>query len=320
MTGKKFLVFHVEGGIGKNIMATAVVKAIKKQHPDREIIVVSPHSAIWLNNPDVYRVYVMGQTPYFYEDFIKGKDTIVIKSDPYLHQDYINKKVHCIEAWCLQNDIKYDNEQPLIHLTEQEKSEVYSSLAQYDKPLLLIQTNGGNDQGGYSWVRDMPLGLAADLCKELEKKWKILHIRTENQPAIPNVEFITSPNIRHIAAAIQYSQGRILIDSLAQHAAKAFDRRSTVLWPVDKVKQLGYAFHDNLISSFKPIKTHMADYYLTEDDIVGESHMCPFPAGENIFNAEDVLASFKKTSNPNNFKPLPKVEQQNAMGEQCPSC
>ena len=319
MTGKKFLVFHIEGGIGKNIMATAVVKAIKKQHPDREIIVVSPHSAVWLNNPDVYRVYVMGQTPYFYEDFIKGKDTIVVKSDPYLHQDYINKKVHCIEAWCLQNDIKYDNEQPFIHLTEQEKSETYGTLVQYDKPLLLIQTSGGNDQG-YSWVRDMPANLADSLCRELEKKWKILHIRTENQPAIANVEFITSPNIRHIIAAIQYSQGRILIDSLAQHAAKAFDKRSTVLWPVDKVKQLGYPFHDNIISSYKPIKTHMADYYLSEDDIVGQSHMCPFPAGKNIFKIEEVIASFEKTSNPNDFRPLDKVEQQNAMGEQCPSC
>ena len=89
---KKYIVFHIEGGIGKNIMATAVVKAMKKQHPDREIIVVSPHSGLWMNNPNVYRIYVMGQTPYFYEDFIKGKDTLVMKSDPYLHQDYISKK------------------------------------------------------------------------------------------------------------------------------------------------------------------------------------------------------------------------------------
>ena len=76
---KKYIVFHIEGGIGKNIMATAVVKAIKKQHPDREIIIVSPHSGLWLNNPDIYRIYLMGQTPYFYEDFIKDKDTLVFK-------------------------------------------------------------------------------------------------------------------------------------------------------------------------------------------------------------------------------------------------
>ena len=59
---------------------------------------------------------------------------------------------------------------------------------------------------------------------------------------------------------------------------------------------------------------------LSEDDIVGQSHMCPFPAGKNIFKIEEVIASFEKTSNPNDFRPLDKVEQQNAMGEQCPSC
>tara|TARA_R100000152_G_scaffold19059_1_gene11094 strand:+ start:4218 stop:5177 length:960 start_codon:yes stop_codon:yes gene_type:complete len=316
---KKYLVFHIEGGIGKNIMATAVVKAIKKQHPDREIIVVSPHSGLWMNNPDVYRIYVMGQTPYFYEDFIKDKDTIVIKSDPYLHQDYINKKIHCIEAWCLQNDIKYNNEQPSIYLTEQEKAESYGVLAQYDKPLLLIQTNGGNEQG-YSWVRDMPMGLAESICQELKNEWKILQIRTENQPAIPDVEFLMSPNIRQVVAAIDYSHGRLLIDSLAQHAAKAFGKKSTVLWPVDKVKQLGYDFHDNIISSYQPIKTHMADYYLTEDDIVGQSHMCPFPKGKNIFDINDVIDSLKKTCNSSDFTPLPKTDQQNAIDQQCANC
>ena len=40
----------------------------------------------------------------------------------------------------------------------------------------------------------------------------------------------------------------------------------------------------------------------------------------NIFEVQDVLSSFKKTSNANNFKPLPKIDQQNVMSEQCPSC
>ena len=30
----KYIIFHVEGGIGKNIMATAVAEAISKAHPD----------------------------------------------------------------------------------------------------------------------------------------------------------------------------------------------------------------------------------------------------------------------------------------------
>ena len=34
-------VFHIEGGIGKNVAATAVTAAYKKSNPKRKIIVVS---------------------------------------------------------------------------------------------------------------------------------------------------------------------------------------------------------------------------------------------------------------------------------------
>jgi AAA+ superfamily predicted ATPase len=36
----KNIIFHVEGGIGKNIMATAVAAAIKKKYPERDIITI----------------------------------------------------------------------------------------------------------------------------------------------------------------------------------------------------------------------------------------------------------------------------------------
>jgi len=318
---RKYLVFHIEGGIGKNIMATAVVKAIKKQHPDREIIVVTPHSGLWMNNPNVYRVYLMGQTPYFYEDFIRDKDTLVLKSDPYLHQGFINKKMHCIEAWCEQSNVKYNGEEPEVTLTQQEIAEAEGTHSSHGKPVLLIQTNGGNDQG-YSWVRDMPFNLADQLCKNLEREYKILHIRSENQPAIEGVDWVFSPNIRQVMALIRYSHARVFIDSFAQHTAMAFKKKSTVIWPVNKIAQLGYDFHDNICSSYKAEKTHMADYYLSEDDIVGQAHMCPFPQGKDIFNLEEIIDSIKKNSSASGYSPPPRqAENQNPMGqgETCPN-
>ena len=322
-SAKKYIVFHIEGGIGKNIMATAVVKAMKKQHPDREIIVVSPHSGLWMNNPNVYRIYLMGQTPYFYEDFIKDKDTLVMKSDPYLHQDYISKKMHCIEAWCEQSNVKFNGEKPEVTLTQQEVAEAMGINAEHGKPVLLIQTNGGGDDQGYSWVRDMPLALAEQLCRKLEKKYKIFHVKGEKQPTINGVDWVNSPNIRQIMALINYSHARVLIDSFVQHTAMAFKKKSTVLWPVDKVAQLGYGLHDNITSSYEPQKTHMADYYLTEDDIVGQSHMCPFPKGKNIFDLDEIIQSIKKHSTASQYVPPPKQEEpQNPTGqpESCPSC
>ena len=46
-------IFHVDGGIGKNIMATAVASAIKREHPDRKLVVVSSWPVVWINNPDI---------------------------------------------------------------------------------------------------------------------------------------------------------------------------------------------------------------------------------------------------------------------------
>jgi hypothetical protein len=322
LNAKKYLVFHIEGGIGKNIMATAVVKAIKKQHPDREIIVVSPHSGLWMNNPHVYRIYMMGQTPYFYEDFIKNKDTLVLKSDPYLHQDYISKKAHCIEAWCDQSNVKYNGEEPEIVLTQQEIAEASGSNSTHGKPILLLQTNGGNDQG-YSWVRDMPFGMADELCEKLKEQYKILHVRLENQPSIDGIDWVFSPNIRQIAALVKYSHARVLIDSFVQHAAKAFGKKSTVVWPVNKSKQLGYDLHDNIASSYEPQKTHMADYYLTDDDIVGQSHMCPFPEGKRIFDLDEILESVKKHNTASEYVPPPTQEEAQNPKDQpqsCPKC
>ena len=49
----KFIIFHTEGGHGKQVMATAVVRAIKKQYPDYKIVVVTAWDGPFFNNPDV---------------------------------------------------------------------------------------------------------------------------------------------------------------------------------------------------------------------------------------------------------------------------
>jgi len=53
----KFLVWHIEGGLGKNVAATALLPAIAKQYKTRKIIVVASYPEVFLNNPNVHRVY-----------------------------------------------------------------------------------------------------------------------------------------------------------------------------------------------------------------------------------------------------------------------
>ena len=75
--GDKFVIFHVEGGHGKCVMATAVCRAIKKLHPDRKLIVVTAWDGPFFYNPDVWRFYTFGQMQYFFDDYV-NEDTIVV--------------------------------------------------------------------------------------------------------------------------------------------------------------------------------------------------------------------------------------------------
>ena len=66
----KFLVWHIEGGLGKNIAATALIPSIVKKYKSRKLIIVASYPEVFLNHPDVHRVYRVGLTAYFYDDYI----------------------------------------------------------------------------------------------------------------------------------------------------------------------------------------------------------------------------------------------------------
>jgi len=288
----KYILFHIEGGIGKNIIATAVVKAIKKAHPERKIIIVSPWAAVWVNNPDIYRFYVMGQgTPYFYEDYVKGKDTLIYKQEPYHHEDFLNKRSSLAEVWCKQFGVPYNNETPSIYLSAKEQDSIERKFNVFGKPILVLQTNGGGPQDyPVSWVRDVPIKNIQQILQVLQEKYKVIHVRRDDQLAIPGIDFISTPNIRELFALIEYSHCRVFIDSFAQHAARALDRPSVVLWPVDNVKPLGYPdFHINVVSKADQSKVHLIDSYLADHPINGEQlHEDPFK-DDNIFNVNPII-------------------------------
>lgn len=87
----KYIIFHSEGGHGKQVMSTAVIRAIKKQYPDRKIIVVTAWDAPFFYNPDVWRFYTFGQMQYFFDDYIK-EDTMIFRQEVYHTEDYILKE------------------------------------------------------------------------------------------------------------------------------------------------------------------------------------------------------------------------------------
>lgn len=286
----KNIVFFLQGGIGKHIAATAVAENISKNFPDRKLIVLCPYPEVFLNNPFVYRVYKYDSLQYFYEDFIKDKDTIFLGNEVYQSHQYIVENKHLIEAWCNMFNLNYSGENPKLFLNY---AEIMDAAKKYNrnKPLLIIQTNGGLGGQSYNWSRDLPEFLSKNLIEKLKDTYHIFHIAKDDQPSFEHVEKIKTSVLREIFCLISLSQKRLFIDSFAQHAAAALLMPSTVCWIATSPDKLGYNIHSNILAKdHAKIFSHNIESIVMEKEFAGIPHQCNYNLIE-AFNSEEILST-----------------------------
>lgn len=290
----KYIIFHIEGGVGKNVIATAVIRAINKFYPDRKIIIITAYPEIWELNPRVWRIYQFGQTQYFYNDFIEGKDTIVLSHDPYRETNAIYRKKHLSEIWCQMYNIPFDGEKPELYFTQLE-GDFVQQLLNKTKPIFLINAFGGapNQRNKYSWARDIPPALAQEIVNEAQKDYRVIQVRREDQMALNNCEYL-SLSTRELAVSLLYSDKRLLIDSFLQHAAAALNLKSTVLWVGNSPNVFGYELHDNISSEFEEasLKNSLYEPY----DIMGNPIQLATPPNF-LFDKDQILTSLGLKNN-----------------------
>lgn len=294
-----YVIFNPEGGLGKIIASTAVVRNIQKKYPDHKIIVLTPWPEVFLNNPRVYRVLKSGNTPYFYRDYLQGRESIVLKGEPYFCTEHLYSKQHLIKSWSELHNLPFDgNTQPELYFNVVEKS-YYAANIQSDKPILIMQTNGGNyeDERLYSWTRDLPHSQSQILVDELSKLFKIYHVTRKNGPVLQNVDKVDFvSNKRTFLSLLLKSDKRLLIDSCLQHAAAAFNLPSTVCWIGTSPKVFGYEIHKNVFPNkekVKPCGASMIDSLFFDYDFNGPEHEFPYD-NFDIFDLQSIYDSLVK--------------------------
>jgi len=291
---KKYSLFHVQGGFGKHIAATAVAKCIKNNHPSRELILTAVYTEIYQNLPFVDRVYQMGNTSYYYQTYVEDMDSLIFANEPYFTTDHVNKKLPLIQTWSKMYGLKYKGEMPQItfnHLQKKIAKDFWTSRAN-GKPIMVIQTNGGllNEQRPYLWARDMPITLAQKLVDHYEKDYHIFQITKPAGEVLDGVEVIKDPmsNMELVSILLQ-SEKRIFIDSCMQHAAAALKMPSVVLWNGTSPKVFGWDMHTN-IQARKPAKFKLPNSVFFDFDFIGVEAEYPYvDEDEEIFDFDKII-------------------------------
>jgi hypothetical protein len=303
MSDKKYSIFQIQGGLGKHIAATAVAQAIKNNYPDRELICVVAWPELWTSLPFVHRVFPLGNTQYFYEEYIDGKDSLIFANEPYFTTSHVNKTLPLVESWCNMYGIKYNGEQPMLRINPEQRRSIRNFYEPKfeEKPLLLLQTNGGlfTNERPYCWSRDMPLDIAQKVVKHFKKTHFVMQITRPNSPKLDST-FVRSEQLSNteLVGILELTSKRLFIDSSLQHAAAAFQLPSTVLWNATSSVIFGHKLHDNIQAKEKPTKS-LPGSYLFDYQFDGNENEFPYEESDlkDLFDIDRIISSIEKQNN-----------------------
>jgi hypothetical protein len=293
--GKEYIVLNVVGGIGKNIMTTAVIKPLKEKYPELKIIVVASWPEVFMYSPYIHRVFKLGTTPYFYQDYIEGGKSLIMAQDPYMTNSYINGQKHFIECLFDLCDLEYNGEMPSLNINYSFVESAFSNFKR-ERKLLLIHSNGGGvdeKRVRYSWARDIPRFFVQNIVDHYKNDYNILQIcKSEDQvvegasPILPG-----KMSFLEMLCIAKVSDKRLLIDSCVQHACAAWNLPSTVIWNATASHMLGYEMHDNIYPTAPSIENHkLPNSFLQSYSIWGSPLECPYITND-IYDFDRVTGS-----------------------------
>lgn len=289
------VILTVNGGMGKSVFATAVCKGIKRWHPESKLIVVTGFPDVFSGLPYVDMAFSHGQEAYFYEKYIEGQDVKIYANEPYLVTEHIKESEHIIESWFKLLGIPYAGETPEVSINKREQL-YYTNLHQINKPIMVMQTNGGpatDSDLKYSWARDIPANVVKAVIDEFSSEYQIYHIRKESQISYENTKPVQD-TYKSIAYLIANSSKRLFMDSFCQHVAAALNRPSTVLWVANKPKVFGYGIHDNIVANAETRKPDLRNSFLGKYNISGALSEFPYNDESEIFDVNSVLESIRR--------------------------
>tara|TARA_R110000796_G_scaffold176860_1_gene293734 strand:- start:188 stop:1063 length:876 start_codon:yes stop_codon:yes gene_type:complete len=283
------IIFKIDGGLGKSIMGTAMLKVIKKKYPKSNIIVLTHYKDVFLNNPNVYKCLKLNETFEIYKNEIKDKDCKVFVANPYGTSDFILDQNHLYTLWCDMFGLEYNGEMPEIYLTNTEKN-YYSNVYHSNKPILALQTHGGgeNQELKYNWSRDMPFPLVQGVINRFKDEYTICHIKGKSQPSYNHTKECLE-SYRGVAILLLQSKKRLFIDSFSQHMAAALRLPSVVCWVTTKPKMYGYELHKNIVANKFTKEPEYAHSNLQPFSLYEDIKEIPYNNLTEIFDSETVI-------------------------------
>ena len=282
------ILLGINGGIGKGIAATGAVRIAHEN--GHTVDVITAHPSIWEGNPHVNRVYDWNRMEYLHEK-IKDYDEVILQ-DPYRHSKFLLSECDLTCTYNYMVNEICEPAAPQVFLNKAETLYVKELLKDVKKPIMVVQTNGGLNEG-YAWNRDLPLEEAVEVLNQFREEYEIIHLRMNGQLEIGGIKHTADLNIRQCLVVLQMSSKRLLIDSVYQHACAALDLPATVLWVITQPNRFGYKLHDNILCN-EPQLQNMDRLEGLFSGLDADVSKCPFAQNQKVFETKQIIKSLEQ--------------------------
>lgn len=283
------ILLGIEGGVGKGIAATGAVRVAHENGHEVDVITAWPD--VWIGNPHVNKVYDWNKIEYM-SKFIQGYEQVYF-DEPYKNTQFLLDGLDITGTYNYILNGVSEPVKPEVYLNKAEHMAIQTVLKDIEKPIMVVQTNGGTNTG-YAWNRDLPLEEAVEILNNFTEEYEIIHLRGNGQLEIAGVKHTGDLNLRQSLVVLAMSEKRLLIDSVFQHAAAAMDLPSTVLWVQTEPQKFGYELHSN-IKCNEPLLKNMDRLGGLFEGLDADITKCPFAAEQKIFDVEKVIQDLKQS-------------------------
>lgn len=311
------ILFRSGGGLGKQIMATAVVKSIRETYPDAVIHVQTSYPEAFAGLDFVDKYFPYGPVPYFYESH---EDFHVLECEPYLDMGYRKGEKHLIDAWCDNLDLPRPESKCGIVCLDAEEEEIGTRfLAEAKKPVVAVQFFGGTSyfspQEAQNPLRPMHYraikkDAAQQVVKELsELGFLPIQIGLPTETKLEGCAQLTQGDVmnpRYVMAILSKCQHAILIDSFAQHVWAALGKKDAlVLWGGTHPGVLGYDTNKNISLKSSCSKLHCGRPNTFMFDFRGNNSpwKCVLNGRCMAFDSKKIVEEFKLIAMPEKKEP-----------------
>ena len=244
---KELVVLKIEGGIGKNVAGTCVIKELKKKY--KKIVIFASYPQVFENLVD--RTLPL-EFPFGYEDFYSKADDIFFL-EPYRINDFWKQRISLMEAFCRTCEIEYTDKIHSELFFNQQEIALANSIKNDVGNYIVVQFCGGippnpSEIPKKFMAKDYPIELAEEFVKKFKAKYPniaILNFNYSHEYRIKDTVIINAPT-KSWFKIMGNALSSVMIDSSGQHASFAQNKKIVSLWMATNPKTFGYNYHTNL--------------------------------------------------------------------------